>query len=172
MSNHFHLAVETLDTKTLSAYIGKVSSLYSRYWHKRKQAGNGTVWQGRFKSLIVQKELYLNRLGRYIERNPVTAEIEGIVNPADYKWSSAAVYVFEKTDELIKPSRHPRENWGKTEEECRRNYRNYLNSRQDDEERDIFTEGGKCLGDEDFKSNLQLVSGRLTSRKKGRRKTQ
>ena len=47
-----------------------------------------------------------------------------------------------------------------------------INSRQDDEERDIFTEGGKCLGDEDFKSNLQLVSGRLTSRKKGRRKTQ
>ena len=53
MSNHFHLAIETMDTKTLSAYIGRVSALYSRYWHRTKNAGNGTVWQGRFKSLIV-----------------------------------------------------------------------------------------------------------------------
>jgi putative transposase len=173
MSNHFHLAIETLDTKTLSAYIGRVSALYSRYWHRTKKAGNGTVWQGRFKSLIVQKELYLNRLGRYIERNPVVAEIEGIENPEDYQWSSATSYVSEKTDKLIVPSRHPyRLNWGDNEQECRTNYKAYIGSSQDDDERNVFTEGSRCLGDEEFQSALKLVSGRLTARKKGRRKVQ
>jgi len=169
MSNHFHLALETLDTKTLSAYIGKVSSLYSRYWHKTRKAGNGPVWQGRFKSLIVQKEVYLNRLARYIERNPVVANIEDVKSPEDYKWSSAATYITEKPDDLITPSRHPyRLNWGDNEEECRKNYRAYISSSQDDEERYIFTEGGRCLGDEEFKSGLKLVSGRLSARKRGR----
>ncbi len=169
MSNHFHLAAETLDTKTLSAYVGKVSSLYSRDWHRRKKAGNGTVWQGRFKSLIVQKELYLNRLGRYIERNPVTAGIDGINAPENYKWSSAAAYVTEKKDKLINPSRHPyRQNWGKNEAECRRNYRSYIISGEDDQKREIFSDMKSALGDEAFKSGLKLVSGRLTSRKRGR----
>ena len=169
MSNHFHLAIETLDTKTLSAYIGKVSSLYSRYWHRTKKAGNGTVWQGRFKSIIVQKELYLNRLGRYIERNPVTAEIAGISEPADYQWSSAGAYVSAKKDELISPGRHPyRLNWGNSEEECRRNYQAYIDSDEDDESKAIFTQEAGCLGDEVFKSGLKLVAGRLTSRKRGR----
>lgn len=172
MSNHFHLAIETLETKTLSAYIGRVSALYSKYWHRTKKAGNGTVWQGRFKSIIVQKELYLNRLGRYIERNPITADIEGITNPSDYKWSSATAYISDKADELIAPLRHPRHNWGNSEEECRRQYRAYISNNQDDEERDIFTKGGNYLGDEEFKSNLKLVSGRFTSRKRGKRKTQ
>ena len=173
MSNHFHLALETLDTKTLSAYIGRVSALYSRYWHKSKQAGNGTVWQGRFKSIIVQKELYLNRLGRYIERNPVLAGIKGITDPGDYQWSSAGAYVSEKADKLVTPSRHPyRLNWGKDEKECRQKYRHYINDSQDDEERKIFSSGGAVLGDEEFQAHLQLVSGRLTARKRGKRKTQ
>jgi REP-associated tyrosine transposase len=173
MSNHFHLSIETLDTKTLSAYIGRVSALYSRYWHRTMKAGNGTVWQGRFKSLIVQKELYLNRLGRYIERNPVTAEIEDIVNPEDYKWSSAAAYISGKTEKLINPSRHPyRLNWGNNEEECSRNYRKYINNSQDDEEREFFSSGGAVLGDKKFKSNIQLIDGRLSARKRGKRKMQ
>ena len=171
MSNHFHLALETLDTKTLSAYIGKVSSLYSRYWHRTKKAGQGTIWQGRFKSIIVQKELYLNRLGRYIERNPVVAEIEGVENPEDYKWSSAAAYVTGKIDNLVQPSRHPyRLNWGDSEEKCRRNYREYLKSCQDDDERNIFIQEGGCLGDDEFKSGVKQVAGRPSARKRGRPK--
>jgi len=173
MSNHFHLAVETLDTRTLSAYIGRVCALYSRYWHKRRGGGNGTVWQGRFRSIIVQKELYLNRLGRYIERNPVTAAIEGVAVPTDYQWSSASAYVLGRVDSLISPPRHPyRRNWGETEKQCRRNYLAYISSSEDDGEKDIFTSSGSWLGDEKFRQGLQLVSGRLTARKKGRRKTQ
>ena len=169
MSNHFHLALETLDTKTLSAYIGKVSSLYSRYWHRTQKAGRGTIWQGRFQSIIVQKELYLNRLGRYIERNPVVAGIEEIEKPEDYKWSSAAAYVSAKVDNLIEPSRHPyRLNWGNSEEECRKNYGKYIGASQDDAEKDIFMQEGGCIGDDEFKAGIKQVTGRASSRKRGR----
>jgi hypothetical protein len=48
----------------------------------------------------------------------------------------------------------------------------YINSNEDDDKKDMFTSAGAWLGDENFKLGLQLVSGRLTSRKKGRRKTQ
>jgi putative transposase len=169
MSNHFHLAVETLDTETLSAYIGKVSSLYSRYWHKSRGGGNGPVWQGRFKSLLVQKELYLNRLGRYIERNPVTAGVDGIGRPEDYEWSSASAYVSWRADGLADPSRHPHAaGWGDTAAERRGHYGRYIGDGRDDGERGLFTAEGGCLGDEKFKSNLKMAAGRLTSRKRGR----
>jgi hypothetical protein len=45
-------------------------------------------------------------------------------------------------------------------------------SGEDDDEKDMFTSAGAWLGDDKFKLSLQFVSGRLTSRKKGRRKTQ
>jgi hypothetical protein len=48
----------------------------------------------------------------------------------------------------------------------------YINSGEDDDEKDMFTSAGACLGDDRFKLSLQFVSGRLTSRKKGRRKMQ
>ena len=41
MSNHFHLAAESLNVKELSNYLSKVSSLYSRYWHRRHGTGRG-----------------------------------------------------------------------------------------------------------------------------------
>ncbi len=49
--------------------------------------------------------------------------IEGIETPTDYAWSSATVYASDKADRLIAPARHPyRENWRKTEKQCRLNY--------------------------------------------------
>lgn len=65
MSNHFHLAVESLKINELSSYVGKICELYSRHFHKRR-GGCGTLWQGRYKSTVVQKEGYLIRLGRFL----------------------------------------------------------------------------------------------------------
>lgn len=93
MSNHFHLAIEALDMKELSAYIGTVCSLYSRYWHRQNGNGLGPIWQGRYKSIAVQKDNYMIKLGRYIERNPIAAHVKNIVEADEYLWSSAATYV-------------------------------------------------------------------------------
>lgn len=83
MSNHFHLAVEVLDIAVLSSFVSGICSQYSKTWHRQRKNGNGTIWQGRYKCIIVQKELYLNQLGRYIEQNPLRA---GMVEAAeDYR---------------------------------------------------------------------------------------
>ncbi len=64
------------------------------------------MWQGRFRSVTVQKEGYLGRLGRYIERNPVRAGIAD--TPWGYGFSSAAFYVGRRKDDpFVVLSDHP-----------------------------------------------------------------
>ena len=69
--------------------------------------GFGPVWQGRFKSVIVQKSVYLSRLGRYIELNPVRAGIVDPANIVDYLWSSARFYLTDEKSPVIAPEKHP-----------------------------------------------------------------
>ncbi|OQA81887.1 MAG: Transposase IS200 like protein [Lentisphaerae bacterium ADurb.Bin242] len=171
MSNHFHLAIEVLDTAVLSSFVSALCSQYSKNWHRHHRNGNGTIWQGRFKSIVVQKELYLNRLGRYIEQNPLRAQI---VNSAeDYKWSSARAYTEDHSDPLVDPRLHPyRSNWGASEEECQTNYREYLKVAPLEED-DIFSSRNECfcLGDEAFQAKLMQENGRMKIRS-GRPKKQ
>ena len=170
MSNHFHLAAEALNMKELSNYLSKVSSLYSRYWHKRHGAGRGTIWQGRFKSIVVQKEGCLMRLGRYIERNPVASGVEGINTPAAYKWSSASAYVHGSNDPLVNASRHPY--WaglGSTDKERRMTYGNFISTIPADDVK-LFSSTSSVIGDKEFIINVRIESGRLSARPRGRPK--
>ena len=84
MSNHFHLLVETPDAN-VSAFMRHLNSVYTQkfnYHHKRA----GHVMQGRFKSILVQKDLYLLELARYIVLNPVRARM--VRAAKDWPWSS------------------------------------------------------------------------------------
>ena len=58
----------------------------------------GTLWEGRFKSCLVQEENYLLLLYRYIELNPVRAGMLG--QPSDYAWSSYSINAVGKDSEL------------------------------------------------------------------------
>ena len=58
---------------------------YVRYFNHQYQR-SGTLWEGRFKSSVVQSETYLLECYRYIELNPVRASMVGA--PAEYPWSS------------------------------------------------------------------------------------
>jgi len=169
MSNHFHLAVEALKVSDLSSYVGKVCELYSRHFHKR-HGGCGTVWQGRFKSCVVQKEGYLLRLGRYIERNPVRAEIEKL--PWDYAWSSARAYVKGSVDVLVEPEMHPVWNQlGDSERRRRVKYSQILGDANEaiSDESMFIDVRNRVVGDESFSRSLRSSLGRLISRKPGRR---
>ncbi|OGV56993.1 MAG: hypothetical protein A2X45_12450 [Lentisphaerae bacterium GWF2_50_93] len=168
MSNHFHLAVEALNVRELSCYLSKVSSLYSRYWHKKHGTGRGTIWQGRFKSVVVQKEGCLLRLGRYIERNPIAAGIEGIKVPTDYRWSSAATYVEGREDPIVDAHRHPY--WlelGGSDNERRIFYGNFI-TKTPAEDAELFSSGASIIGDKEFAANIMIESGRLSARPRGR----
>ncbi len=84
MSNHYHLIIETLDGR-LSAGMRQLNGVYTQAFN-RLHDSVGHVFQGRYKSIIVDKDEYLLELNRYVVLNPVRA---GMVTKAgDWQWSS------------------------------------------------------------------------------------
>ena len=98
MPNHFHLVIYTKYSESLSKAMHWISSSYVRYYNKRYKI-SGHLWQGRYKSFIVQKESYLLTLLKYVEVNPKRAKI--VKRCEDYKYSSAYNRINNIEDELI-----------------------------------------------------------------------
>lgn len=86
MANHYHVLVCMQDAK-LSSALQKINSRYSSYFN-RKHKRVGPLWQGRFKSWYVYDENYLTTLVRYIEFNPVKANITKKIG--EYKWAMSS----------------------------------------------------------------------------------
>lgn len=74
MPNHFHLLLVPQKEKSLSQFMQWVMTSHVRYYHKKHHT-SGHVWQGRFKSFIVEKESYYLTLLRYIEANACRAHL-------------------------------------------------------------------------------------------------
>lgn len=89
MSNHIHLAVRVADI-SISRIMQHLAFRYSRYIN-RKYNRVGHLFQGRFKSVLVDDEDYLKELIRYIHLNPVRAKL--VSDPEKYSWSSHRAYM-------------------------------------------------------------------------------
>ena len=89
MSNHIHLAIQVGDI-SISRIMQNLSFRYTRYFN-RKHKRIGHLFQGRFKSVIVEEECYLKELIRYIHLNPVRAYLVDL--PEKYFWSSHRTYL-------------------------------------------------------------------------------
>jgi len=84
MDNHYHILVETPDSN-LSKGMRHLNGVYTQYFNRTHQRV-GHVYQGRYKSIIVQKEAYLLEVARYIVLNPVRAQM--VRAAKDWPWSS------------------------------------------------------------------------------------
>ena len=98
MSNHFHLLLET-PLANLSEFMRQFNITYTSYYN-RKYNRVGHLYQGRYKSILVQKDNYLNILSRYIHLNPVrVVKMENIPLKEkekylrQFKWSSLKGYI-------------------------------------------------------------------------------
>jgi putative transposase len=89
MTNHYHLFIETTQAN-LSRIMQYLNTSYTVYYN-RKRAQAGHLFQGRYKSIIVEQDAYYSELTRYIHLNPVRAKM--VKKPADYPWSSYNVYL-------------------------------------------------------------------------------
>ena len=98
MTNHVHLLVTPATEDGLSRLMQSVGRRYVRYINSIYQR-TGTLWEGRFKSALVDSERYLLTCMRYIELNPVRAGMVG--KPGDYRWSSYRSNAEGKHSELI-----------------------------------------------------------------------
>lgn len=85
MTNHIHLLATPLFEDSISKVFQSVGRKYVQYFNFTYKR-SGTLWEGRYRATIVDSELYLLKLMRYIEVNPVRANM--CVNPSDYPWSS------------------------------------------------------------------------------------
>jgi putative transposase len=102
MSNHFHLLATPEGSQAIPQLMQAVGRRYVRYFNQR-QARSGTLWEGRYKSTLIQAERYLMACMVYIDLNPVRAGL--VPEPGVYPWSSYAHYIGRRNDHLITP--HP-----------------------------------------------------------------
>lgn len=90
MGNHWHLLLWPRGDGDLSAFMQWVTMTHSQRWHAAHgTAGMGHLYQGRFKSFPVQSSDYYLTVLRYIESNPLRAEL--VKSSRDWPWSSLAI---------------------------------------------------------------------------------
>jgi putative transposase len=102
MTNHVHLLVTPCETGATGAMMQDVGRRYVRIIntvHRR----TGTLWEGRFKSSLVDSENYLLICHKYIELNPVRAGL--VSDPGAYRWSSHGHYSANGVDLVV--TEHP-----------------------------------------------------------------
>jgi len=98
MTNHVHLLVTPLVDYGISYMMQALGRRYVRYVNKRYKR-TGTLWEGRYKSSLIDTDQYLLICMRYIELNPVRASM--VEHPGNYPWSSYRANAIDDSNELI-----------------------------------------------------------------------
>ena len=102
MSNHFHLLATPHTDTGLPLMMQAVGRRYVHYFNQT-QNRSGTLWEGRYRSTLIQAERYLMPCMAYIDLNPVRAGL--VVEAKDYAWSSHGHYAGLRADKHVSP--HP-----------------------------------------------------------------
>jgi len=100
MTNHVHLLMTPLAKESISLVMQSVGRRYVQYVNLEYRR-TGTLWESRHKASIVDAENYLLSCCRYIEMNPVNANM--VKHPAEYKWSSYMHNAHGVTNNLVSP---------------------------------------------------------------------
>ncbi|MEI8349622.1 MAG: transposase [Candidatus Omnitrophota bacterium] len=163
MPNHYHIVLEIEEPTKISSVMAGIARAYVHYHHKKYESA-GYLWQGRFKSQPIQKETYLAACGRYVERNPVQANLT--IRAWEYPYSSAAYYVLGKDDGLTVES--PLFNsFGVQPQDRKEKYKEYLEA-FNAEEVNLFENLEFPQGSEEFLKRLLKEKGLFIPRRQGR----
>lgn len=154
MTNHVHLLVTPHHEDGPSRLMQSVGGIYVRYVNGVYRR-SGTLWEGRFKSALINSERYLLTCSRYIELNPVRAKM--VEHPGDYHWSSYRANALGVLDAVVSPHRLY-EGLGCTFEERQVAYRVLFNAHIDNAEMACIREGtekGKVVGSGRFREEVE-----------------
>ncbi|MBK9160229.1 MAG: transposase [Nitrosomonadales bacterium] len=168
MTNHVHLLLTSEKPDGIAKLMQSIGRRYVQYIN-RSYHRTGSLWEGRFKSGLVQVEEYLLTCMRYIELNPVRANM--VNDPAQYRWSSYRHNGLGQVDERIAP--HPLYlELGKNEGDRLAAYRALFRSELDDEalaDIRLALAQGQPLGSERFSEMMCAAVGvRRAQRRPGR----
>jgi putative transposase len=98
MTNHVHLLLTPEREDSIGKTLQSVGRRYVQYFNYTKKR-TGTLWEGRYKATLIDSERYLLTCYRYIELNPVRANM--VEHPRHYPWSSYLCHAEGKSDKLI-----------------------------------------------------------------------
>jgi len=150
MPNHIHLLVEPTEEKTLRKMMQAISLCYTQTINT-KYSRTGRLWECRYHSSIVDKDVYLWAVCRYIERNPVRANL--VSDPREYNWSSAKYHFLNEPNPILTKNK-----WILPAEE--RDYMKYLLESESEKEKEFITKmtyKGLPITKEESQSKFEIM---------------
>lgn len=168
MSNHIHLLLTPQRDQALPLMMQALGRRYVRHFnlcHGR----TGTLWEGRYRSSLIQTERHLLACMVYLDLNPVRAGM--VADPADHPWSSHGHYTGTRVDKMLTPHALY---WqlGNTPFDREAAYTDLVRSGLSANQVGALTQAtlsGWALGDDAFKQSLQTQTERRVSpRRPGR----
>ncbi|MBI5617936.1 MAG: transposase [Gammaproteobacteria bacterium] len=168
MTNHVHLLLAPDDATGIGKLMKRLAARQTRR-HNRMEGRTGTLWEGRYKSSVVQTDSYLLACCRYIELNPVRAQM--VSDPASYRWSSCGARLGRNAPGVL--------TWdpcfsalGDSDEIRRARYWNFLHDSIPEDEWKLIREAvqrGQLTGTSRFSEEIAAITGRrIVRRGRGR----
>lgn len=153
MDNHYHLLIETPDAN-LSSGMGQLNGAYAQKFNKTHDR-IGHLFQGRFKSFVVEKEPYLLELARYIVLNPIRKKL--VEHPQDWTWSS-----YRATAGLGMVPDYLTISWmlslfSNSWDEAQLKYQQFINAGMQNDSSDLLPNMGHALGTRMFKNKICML---------------
>jgi putative transposase len=165
MTNHFHLLITPESSEGLATMMKCLGQRYVQYIN-RTYGRSGTLWEGRFKSCITQEDKYVLGCYRYIELNPVRANM--VEHPGEYLWSSYRANAQQEACDLLSPHGTYLA-LGRHDDDRQKQYREIFKSELDPALVDQIraaTNSNYALGSEKFAAQIETALGRRASRGK------
>jgi len=153
MGNHYHLLIET-PRANLSRIMQHINGLYTQR-HNRLRKTDGTLFRGRYKSVLVDEDAYFLQLSRYIHRNPIEVKRSRVSRLEATPWSSYPAYINkikapgwlcqEKTYQML------------GQKHRYKGYLNYVEKGVDEDIKRFYSKGNilSVLGSKEFKDEKQ-----------------
>jgi len=170
MTNHVHILLTPWNESSASRMIQRLGAGYAAGMNSVYQR-TGSLWEGRFKSSLVDSQRYLLACYRYIELNPVRAGI--VEHPSEYRWSSYRHHAVELSEYPI----CPHSEWlalGSSVEERRKRYAKLVADGLKDDEVKVFrrcARKGLPTGSKQFTAEIEeALARRIGDGRRGRPK--
>jgi putative transposase len=170
MDNHFHLLVTPSSADGLPLMMQAVGRGYVRWFNDRHRR-SGTLWEGRYRSTVIQPEPWLMVCMAYIDLSPVRRGLA--TDAATYQWSSHGHYAGLRNDRFLTP---PAPYWqlGNTPFAREAGYADLVRAGISATDQVALTDAtlqGWALGDETFLDSLQKATARRVARGRAGRPT-
>lgn len=140
MTNHVHILATPSEDMGVSRMMQQLGRKYVSNFN-RKHIRTGTLWEGRFRSSMISSSKYLFACHRYIELNPVRAQL--VQSPEQYRWSSYRANALGDCDDVLTPHREILQLADEVSSR-RKKYRRLFGQTNDDLDEEIRSACRKC----------------------------